>query len=58
VTPDITIPRNNIHGALYEFLRNEKLDANNYFNNARGVARPSLRYNNFGFSVGGPIVKD
>ncbi len=49
---------NSFHGSAFEYLRNDKLDANSYFNNARKVARPSLRYNNFGFSFGGPIIKD
>src|SRR2546422_1637495 len=49
---------NTIHGSLFEFLRNDKLDANSFINNARGVARPILRYNNFGGSFGGPIIKD
>lgn len=49
---------NQYHGSAFEYLRNEKLDANQYFNNARKVARPSLRYNNFGGSFGGPIIKD
>lgn len=49
---------NKFHGGAFEFLRNDKLDANNFFNNARGVERPALRYNNFGFSFGGPIIKD
>lgn len=43
------------HGSAYEFFRNDKLAANNYFNNSRGLAIPPLRYNNFGYSVGGPI---
>jgi len=49
---------NTIHGSLFEFLRNDALDANSFINNARGVARPALRYNNFGGSLGGPIIKD
>src|SRR3989442_14419109 len=49
---------NKIHGSVFEFLRNDKLDANSFINNARGVARPALRYNNFGGSLGGPIIKD
>lgn len=49
---------NQFHGSAFEFLRNDKLDANNFFSNSRKVARPSLRYNNFGFSLGGPIIKD
>lgn len=52
--------QNRIFGSLFEFLRNDKLDANNYFNNAAAtpVARPSLRFNDFGGSIGGPIIKD
>ncbi|HEX4949297.1 MAG TPA: carboxypeptidase-like regulatory domain-containing protein [Blastocatellia bacterium] len=49
---------NRYNGTLFEYLRNDKLDANQFFNNARTVARPSLRYNNFGWSLGGPIIKD
>ncbi|MEP6716612.1 MAG: adenylyl cyclase, partial [Terriglobia bacterium] len=52
-----------IHGTVYEFFRNDALAANNYFNNANkvnlgpdGTARvPPLRYNNFGYNVGGPV---
>lgn len=49
---------NRFNGSLYEFHRNEKLDANQFFNNARNVDKPSLRFNNFGWSLGGPIIKD
>jgi hypothetical protein len=51
---------NDFHGSVFEFLRNDKLDANNIFNKARAVEipRPALRYNNFGWSFGGPIIKD
>src|SRR5581483_8176628 len=75
---------NQFHGSAFEFLRNDKLDANNFFSNARGrftsdttakapdvivsssdprvgkkvVDRPTLRYNNYGFSFGGPIIKE
>jgi hypothetical protein len=49
---------NQFHGSAFEFLRNDKLDANNFFNNTRGVMRPTLRYNNFGWTLGGPIIKD
>ena len=47
---------NNIHGTAYEFLRNNVLDANNFFNNARGIARPVYKQHDFGFSVGGPVL--
>lgn len=43
------------HGVLYEFLRNDAMDANNYFANLAGQPKPHLRYNNFGFNIGGPI---
>ena len=43
---------NGIHGTLYEFLRNEKLDSRNFF----GVKRDLLKRNQFGASVGGPVL--
>jgi hypothetical protein len=43
------------HGAFYEFLRNDTFDANNFFRNLSGAKNPKLRYNNFGYNVGGPI---
>jgi outer membrane receptor protein involved in Fe transport len=42
-------------GSLYEFFRNDAMDANNPFNKAAGLARGKLRQNQFGGSVGGPI---
>ena len=45
---------NQIHGTAYEFLRNEKLDARNTFSSNK----LPLRYNQFGASVGGPIIKN
>jgi hypothetical protein len=44
-----------IHGGLYEFFRNDYLNANSFFNNLNGVRRPLLRYNDFGGTVGGPV---
>ena len=49
---------NEIHGSAYEFLRNDKFDANSFFSNRAGVAKPSFRRNEFGGSIGGPIVKN
>jgi hypothetical protein len=49
---------NQFHGSAYEFFRNQKLDANNWFNNQSGVPIAPLRNNNFGGTVGGPIKKD
>jgi len=47
---------NELHGSAYEFLRNDAFNANNFFNNLNGVARPALRYNDFGYTLGGPVV--
>jgi hypothetical protein len=49
---------NEFHGSAYEFLRNNKLNANNFFNNLAGVKLPPVRWNNFGGTVGGPIFKN
>lgn len=49
---------NRFHGAGYEFLRNKVLNANDYFDNGAGVARPPFTQNQFGVNGGGPIVKD
>jgi hypothetical protein len=46
---------NDIHGSVYDFLRNSYLDANNFFSDRAGVALPSFKRNQFGFSLGGPI---
>ncbi|MBV8206900.1 MAG: carboxypeptidase regulatory-like domain-containing protein [Acidobacteria bacterium] len=45
----------NFHGGAYEFFRNDDLNAAQYFSNRAGVARPKLRYNDFGGTFGGPI---
>jgi Carboxypeptidase regulatory-like domain/TonB dependent receptor-like, beta-barrel len=44
-----------IHGDLYDYLRNGALDANNYFNNLNGLKRPNSHRNQFGVAVGGPV---
>jgi Carboxypeptidase regulatory-like domain len=46
------------HGDLYEFLRNDALNANDFFLNRAGHSRPKLLRNQFGGTLGGPIVKD
>src|SRR5207253_1888115 len=43
---------NNFHGALYEFLRNNKFNARNFFD---GAAVPPFRFNQYGLSLGGPV---
>ncbi len=49
---------NQLHGDVWEFLRNNKLNANQYFNNASGIARPPFRRNEFGATAGGPVIKN
>lgn len=49
---------NEFHGSAYEFLRNSVLDANNYFNNQRGVPLASFKRNQFGGTFSGPIRRD
>ncbi len=46
---------NRVQGTLYEFVRNDKLAANSFFNNRQGLPRQTRRYNRFGGTVGGPI---
>ncbi len=46
---------NALHGSLFNYLRNDKLDANSWFGNFNGLKRPALRQNDFGFTVGGPV---
>ena len=49
---------NQFHGSIWEFFRNEALNANNYFLKQQGQPRPVLRQNQPGFTFGGPIKKD
>ncbi len=48
---------NQFHGDVYEFLRNSSLNAYNFFDN-RSLPVPELRKNQFGGTLGGPVVKD
>jgi hypothetical protein len=48
---------NAFHGSLFEYMRNDALDAANFFDNIIGQKAP-LRLNQFGGSLGGPVVKD
>jgi Carboxypeptidase regulatory-like domain/TonB dependent receptor len=47
---------NEFHGAAWEFFRNDKLDAADFFENAGGIKKGALRQNQFGFTAGGPVV--
>src|SRR5215510_3278410 len=48
---------NSIHGTAFEFVRNDKFDAKNYFD--RGDTRiPAFKRNVFGYSVGGPVIRN
>ncbi len=47
---------NELHGDVWEFLRNDKLDAADFFLNASGQRKPEFRLNQFGFALGGPVV--
>lgn len=49
---------NEFHGTVFEFFRNNLLNANDLFLNAAGQPRADLKQNQFGFTVGGPILKD
>jgi len=49
---------NQFHGGAYEFLRNDKLDANTFFNNRAGRPKQPFRRNEFGATIGGPIRRD
>jgi hypothetical protein len=49
---------NSFHGAVWEFLRNDKLDAADWFTNNNGTAKGELRLNQFGGSIGGPILRN
>lgn len=48
---------NAFHGGLFEFIRNDKLDAHNFFD-APGAAKPPLKRSQFGGNLGGRIFKD
>jgi hypothetical protein len=49
---------NDLHGTVYEFLRNSELDASNFFANKNRLKKPFRQRNQFGAAVGGPIIKN
>ncbi|MEG9431629.1 TonB-dependent receptor [Terriglobus sp. ADX1] len=50
---------NNLHGSAFEYVRNDLFDARNYFNRVNTANNsPKFRLNQFGGSLGGPVIKD
>lgn len=49
---------NRFHGTLFDYLRNDVLDANDWFADNLGLGKPEERQNDFGGTLGGPILKD
>jgi hypothetical protein len=49
---------NHFHGSAFEFARNSVLDANTYFNRQKGIPKGTFSQNQFGGTIGGPIVRD
>jgi hypothetical protein len=49
---------NQIHGAAWEFFRNDILDAADWFENSNGIKKGELRWNQFGGSIGGPVIRN
>ena len=49
---------NEFHGVLFNYFRNDALDANDWFANSRALGKPALRQNDFGGVLGGPIFRD
>ena len=49
---------NNWHGEVYEYIRNKVLNANDWFSNNAGLARPPFTQNQFGGNIGGRVIRD
>ncbi len=47
---------NSYHGDVFDFLRNDALDANSFFSNQQGQPREILKRNQYGFTIGGPVI--
>jgi hypothetical protein len=58
ISTSIKSGTNTFHGDLFEFIRNDKLNANSWSNNFTGSSRALLRWNEFGGTFGGPIKRD
>lgn len=49
---------NQFHGTVFDYLRNDALDANDWFGNAYQLPKPREQQNDFGGTIGGPIIKN
>lgn len=49
---------NEFHGTVFDYFRNDAMDANDWFANSRGLPRPAIRQNDFGGVIGGPVVRN
>src|SRR5207244_6809972 len=49
---------NSVRGSVYDFLRNDALDANNFFSNTFGAPKPVLQRHQFGAAFGGPLLRN
>lgn len=58
INAEIKSGANQLHGSGWYFLRNDKLNANSFFNNAAGVERGAENRGQYGFTVGGPVLRD
>jgi hypothetical protein len=58
VSVSIKSGTNEFHGSAFDFFRNDVLNANSWSNNLTGAGKPKERWNQFGGSIGGPIIKD
>jgi hypothetical protein len=58
VSTTIRSGTNNFHGSVFEFFRNDALNAKSWWNNANDLPKTKMRWNMFGGSIGGPIIKD
>jgi len=58
VSATIKSGTNGFHGDVWEFFRNDKLNANSWQNNIQGLEKSKVRWNMFGGTIGGPIIKN
>ena len=58
INAEIKSGANNLHGSGWYFLRNDKLNANNFFNNAAGIERGAENRGQYGLTLGGPVARD